>query len=58
MVLENKLEITNSTELAREEERISKKKAIDLFESGYMDILQPGTFDALAKIHRFLFAEI
>ena len=40
------------------EERISKKKAIDLFESGYMDILQAGTFDALAKIHRFLFAEI
>ena len=45
-------------ELAREEERISKKKAIELFESGYMDTLQPGTFDALAKIHSFLFDEI
>jgi len=58
MAPENKLGITDMAELAREEERISKKKAIELFESGYMDTLQPGTFDALAKIHSFLFDEI
>lgn len=58
MAPENKLGITDMAELAREEERISKKKAIELFESGYMDTLQPGTFDALAKIHSFLFEEI
>ena len=58
MAPENKLGITDMAELAREEERISKKKAIELFESGYMDTLQPGTFDALAKIDSFLFDEI
>ena len=58
MAPENKLGITDMAELAREEEHISKKKAIELFESGYMDTLQPGTFDALAKIHSFLFDEI
>ena len=58
MTPENKLGITDMAELAREEERISKKKAIELFESGYMDTLQPGTFAALAKIHSFLFDEI
>ena len=58
MALENRLGITDSAELAREEERISKKKAIELFESGYMDTLQPGTVDALVKIHGFLFDEI
>ena len=58
MAPENKLGITDMAELAREEERVSKKKAIELFESGYMDTLQPGTFDALAKIHSFLFNEI
>ena len=58
MAPENKLGITDMAELAREEERISKKKAIELFESGYMDTLQPGTFDALAKIHSFLFDQI
>lgn len=58
MVLENKLGISDSAELAREEERISKKKAIEMFESGYLDTLIPGTFDTLAKIHFFLFEEI
>ena len=43
MALENKLGITNSAELAREEERISKKKAVELFESGALDKLAPGT---------------
>ena len=43
MALENKLGITNSAELAREEERISKRKAVELFESGALDKLAPGT---------------
>jgi cell filamentation protein len=58
MTLENKLEITDPAELAREEERISKKKALKLFESGALDRLEPGTFAALAEIHRILFEDI
>ena len=51
MALENKLGITNSAELAREEERISKTRAIELFETNFLSSLNPGTFDALSKIH-------
>lgn len=58
MVLENKLGITDSSELAREEERISKIRAIELFETNYLSSLQAGTFDALSKIHEFLFSDI
>lgn len=58
MALENKFGITDSAELAREEERISKKKAVELFESGYLDTLQAGTFKALSEIHRILFEDI
>ena len=58
MALENKLGITESAELAREEERISKKKAVELFESGYLDSLEVGTYGALAQIHRYLFEDI
>ena len=58
MALENKLGITDSAELAREEERISKKKALDLFESGTLDTLKAGTFDSLKIIHKYLFDEI
>ena len=58
MALENLLGITDSAELAREEERISKKKALALFESGALDRLTPGTYAALAEIHRFLFEDI
>lgn len=58
MVLENKLNITNPAELAREEERISKKKAKELFETGYLNTLKPGTFDALKEIHKYLFEDI
>lgn len=58
MALANKLGITDSAQLAREEERISKKKAIDLFERGMLDSLEPGKFSALAAIHRHLFDEI
>lgn len=55
---ENRLGITEPAELAREEERISKKKALLLFESGLLDTMEVGTFDSLAKIHRFLFEDI
>lgn len=58
MVLENKLGITETAELAREEERISKKKAIELFEKGILDSLLAGKFDSLSKIHKYLFDEI
>ena len=58
MVLENKLGITDSSELAREKEKISKKKALELFESGFLNNLEAGTFDSLRKIHKFLFDEI
>ena len=58
MALENKLGITDSSELAREEERISKKKAAELYDSGHLDTLTPGTYASLAEIHRLLFADI
>ena len=58
MALENKLGITNSAELAREEERISKKKAVELFESGALDKLAPGRFASLQAIHKALFEDI
>ncbi len=58
MTLENKLGLTDSADLAREEERISKKKAVWLFESGTLDALQPGTFASLQAIHRYLFGDI
>lgn len=58
MALENKLGITNSAELAREEERISKKRALELFENGILDELETGKFSALKAIHKYLFDEI
>ena len=58
MALENKLGITDSAELAREEEKISKKKAVWLFESGTLDTLPVGTFSALQAIHKYLFEDI
>ena len=58
MALENKLGITNSAELAREEERISKRKAVELFESGALDKLTPGRFASLQAIHKTLFEDI
>ncbi len=57
-MLDNKLGLTNSAELAQMEEKISKKKALLLFESGYLHTLQPGTLDSLLCIHRYLFQEI
>ncbi len=58
MALENKLGITDSAQLAREEERISKKKAAELFENGILDTLKAGSFDALKSIHKYLFKDI
>ena len=58
MALENKLGIENSAELAREEERISKKRALKLFENGLLDQMEAGTFDTLKKIHYYLFSDL
>lgn len=58
MALENKLGLTNSADLAREEERISKKKAIELFETGLLDTLPAGKFETLQAIHKYLFEDI
>jgi cell filamentation protein len=58
MYLENKLGITDSAELARAEEKISKKKALELFETGLLDTFEVGTFEGFAQIHKYLFDEI
>lgn len=58
MVLENKLGIKSSAELAREEERISKKKAVELFENGMLEKLEAGKFQTLCEIHKYLFDDI
>lgn len=58
MALENKLGITSSPELAEAEERISKKKAVELFENGLLDSLEPGMTASLKAIHKYLFDEI
>ncbi|MDU4696577.1 MAG: Fic family protein [Paenibacillus sp.] len=58
MVLENKLGITDSLELARVEEKVTKKKALEMFESGLLDTFEVGTFKALSEIHKGLFGEI
>lgn len=58
MALENKLGLTNSADLAREEERISKKKAAELFEKGILDSLPVGKLSTLQAIHKYLFEDI
>ena len=58
MALENKLGIKSSAELAREEERISKKKAVDLFENGMLEKLEAGQVQTLCEIHKYLFDDI
>ncbi len=57
-MLDNKLNITNSADLAKAEEQISKTKALDLFESGLLDTFEVGTFKGLSAIHEYLFCEI
>ena len=58
MTLENKLVITSSGELATQEERLSKKRALELFESGMLHKLEAGTFKTLQTIHKQLFMDI
>ena len=58
MTLENKLNITNSSELARMEEKISKQKALEMFQTGFLDNLDAGKFESLSQIHKYLFDEI
>lgn len=58
MVLENKLGLTDSAELAREEEQISKKKAVNLFDFAILKLLSDGTYKTLAVIHKYLFEDI
>ena len=58
MALENKLGITSSPELAEAEERISKKKALELFENGLLNSLESGTTASLKAVHKYLFDEI
>lgn len=57
-MLKNKLGIDNSAELARQEEKISKKKALALFENGMLDRMETGRFSALRAIHKYLFEDI
>ncbi len=57
-MLENKLKITNEIELSKEEERITKLKALELFDSNKINDFEVGTFNGLSKIHKFLFEDI
>ena len=58
MALENKLGITDSAELSRMEEKISKTRALELFETGLLDTFPVGDFEGLAMIHKYLFDDI
>lgn len=58
MILENRMNITDSAELAREEERISKKKAVQLFDRKLLDTFDVGTFAGLTAIHKYMFEDI
>lgn len=58
MALENKLGITGDVELAREEERLTKLRALELYDSGLLDALEVGTFAGLAQIHGYLFQDV
>ena len=58
MALENKLGLTSSADLAREEERLSKKKAVELFEKRVLDNFPAGKFSTLQAIHKYLFEDI
>ena len=58
MAFENKLGIENSADLAREEEKISKKKAMELFENAIFDTMEAGKFSSLKAIHKYLFEDI
>lgn len=57
-MLENKLGITNETELLKEEEKITKLKALELFDTNKISEFEVGTFNGLSDIHRYLFSDI
>lgn len=57
-MLENKLGITNEIELSKEEERLTKLKALELFDTNIINEFEIGTFNGLADIHKFLFGDI
>lgn len=57
-MFENKFGITDPTELARAEEKISKQKAVEMFENGFLEKLEPGIYESLAAIHKYLYDEI
>ena len=57
-MLENKLGITNLVELAKEEERITKAKALELFDTNKINEIEVGTFNGLLQIHKFLFDDV
>ena len=56
--MDNKLGITNQSELAREEEKITKLKALELFDSKKINDFEVGTFKGLSQIHRYLFEDV
>ncbi|WP_251212314.1 protein adenylyltransferase Fic [Adlercreutzia murintestinalis] len=58
MTLENKLGLTEQADLAREEERLSKTRAVELFERQMLELMEPGTFDSLSSIHAHLFGDV
>ena len=58
MALENKLGITSSADIAREEERVSKKKAVELFDKCLLNQLVAGIFSSLQFIHKYLFEDL
>ena len=58
MILKNKLGIEDEIELAKTEEKITKIKAIELFETGKLNTIEVGTFNGLSQIHKFLFEDI
>lgn len=58
MILENRLGITEGSKLAQEEERITKKRALELFDKGILKNIGLGTFNELTKIHKYLFEDI
>ena len=58
MIIENKLGLTSQVELAKTEEKLSKQKAKELYDSGKINEIEVGTFNGLSDIHEFLFSEI
>ena len=58
MILQNKLGLTNEAELARAEEKLSKTRALELYDTGLLDTFEVGTFKGLAAIHKYLFGDV